>query len=343
VTQHQKLMTVITVLVVAALFYLLKPILAPFLIAALLAYLGDPWVQRLMRWKLPRTLAAALVFIIIMGAVVLLLFFLIPLLGRQASSFSEQLPDILNWLQQSALPWLKQNLPFNIPDVSSMKTMLTTHMQQAGNVALSVGKSGLAVLSWLAKALLVPVVTFYLLRDWNVVVRKTRELLPRRAEKNVVAIVRECDGVLSAFLRGQLWVMLGVAVIYSVGLSIVGLNTAVLLGVMAGVLTIVPYLGIIVGIVAAGIVALVQFHDWLHVLYVAIVFAVGHGIESMALTPWLVGDRIGLHPVAVIFAILVGGHLFGFIGVLLALPVAAIVMVLLRHLKQHYVRSEIYQ
>jgi predicted PurR-regulated permease PerM len=348
VIRQQNLVLVSAIVIIVALFYLLKPILAPFLIAALLAYLGDPWVNRLMHWKLPRTLAALVVFVIIISAVLLLLFLLIPLLGRQTAVFFAQLPAMVNWLQQSALPWINQYFHLNTSsDLQSVKTILTTHWQQAGNVALTVwqtlSRSSLAVVAWLAKALLLPVVTFYLLRDWDVVVAKITELLPPRFAPRVITIVGECDGVLSAFLRGQLWVMLSMAVVYSVGLSLVGLSTALLLGVIAGLLTIVPYLGLTIGIVSASIVALIQFHDWLHVLYVLIVFGVAHIIESMVLIPWLVGDRIGLHPVAVIFALLVGGDLFGFIGVLLALPVAAIVMVLLRHLKQQYVQSQIYQ
>lgn len=346
-TQTQKLTAWLIAVVVIVLFYLLKPIIAPFLIAAFLAYLGDPFVKQLMQFKIPRTLAAILVFVVIMAAILLLVLFLVPLLSRQVTLFFTRLPSILAWFQQIALPWVSQHFNINLSlDPQSLKTIAAQHLQQAGGMAATVwttlSHSGLALLGWLAKLLLIPIVTFYLLRDWDEVVQGIRQLIPRRIEPQTILLVRECDGVLSAFLRGQLSVMLALAIIYSIGLAIVGLDIALLLGVVAGALAIVPYLGIIVGVVVACITALVQFHDWLHPLYVCIVFAVGHLAESMVLTPWLIGGRIGLHPVAVIFAILAGGHLFGFTGVLLALPVAAIVMVLVRHMKRHYVQSTFY-
>ena len=194
----------------------------------------------------------------------------------------------------------------------------------------------------IAELLLIPVVLFYLLRDWDIVWHNFQELLPRHIESKVTQMARECNEVLGAFLRGQMLVILCLVVIYSVGLSIAGINLALLLGTIAAVLTIVPYLGLIVGVITASIVAGVQYHDWTHVVYVLIVFAVGFISENMVLTPWLVGDRIGLHPLAVIFAILVGGHIFGFVGVLLALPAAAVIMVLLRHFKEYYLQSPFY-
>lgn len=346
-TATQKATWGLGIMAVAILAYMLRSVLAPFLIAAFLAYLGDPLVERLTRIKIPRLLAATLVFLIIMAVVVLLLTFFIPLLSRQIALFFNRLPDRLLWLQQAALPLLNQHLGTNISfDLPSIKTLITQHWQQAGNVAVTVwttiSRSGLALIAWLTKLLLIPVVTFYLLRDWDKVLLGIRQLLPRRIEAKAIQLAQECDEVLSAFLRGQLLVMVGLAIIYSLGLAIVGLDLALLVGISAGLLAIVPYLGIIIGILAASIAALIQFHDGIHVLYVVIVFIVGHFIEHFVLTPWLVGHRIGLHPVAVIFAILAGGHLFGFVGVLLALPVAAVVMVLLRHLKQHYVQSGLY-
>jgi predicted PurR-regulated permease PerM len=148
--------------------------------------------------------------------------------------------------------------------------------------------------------------------------------------------------VLAQFLRGQLLVMLALALIYTVGLWIAGLDAAFLIGVLAGLVSFVPYLGFVVGIVLAGFAALIQFGDMMHVVYVVIVFATGQLIEGFVLSPWLVGDRIGLHPVAVIFAVMAGGQLFGFFGVLLALPVAAVVLVLLRHSHELYMQSSLY-
>jgi predicted PurR-regulated permease PerM len=172
---------------------------------------------------------------------------------------------------------------------------------------------------------------------------RVRELLPRRSEAVIVKLAQQSDEVLGAFLRGQLLVMLALAFIYSAGLMMMGLDLALLIGMLAGLVSFVPYLGFIVGILAACVAALFQFQELLPLLYVAIVFGVGQMLEGMVLTPLLVGDRIGLHPVAVIFSVLAGGQLFGFVGVLLALPVAAVIAVLLRYLHTQYKSSALYE
>jgi predicted PurR-regulated permease PerM len=174
------------------------------------------------------------------------------------------------------------------------------------------------------------------------VVRRVHDLLPRRVADTAARLAGEADEVLGAFLRGQFFVMLAMSGIYSVGLWIVGLDVALLVGVIAGLISFIPYMGAIVGISAAGIAALAQFEDSAYLVYVGIVFGVGHLLEGMVLTPRLVGNKIGLHPVAVIFAVLAGGQLFGFLGILLALPVASVVMVLIRHLHDLYKESALY-
>jgi len=347
-TQSQKKWVAIGAVIAVALLYLLRGVLAPFVIAALLAYLGDPLVNRLTALKLPRTLAVIVVFLGIMLIIAILLLVLVPILSRQIASFINSIPVMVNWVQSSALPWLNQRFGMSLQlDLNTVTDTLKQNWQQAGQAANTIWKtlahSGLALVDWIIKLLLIPVVTFYLLRDWDAVVDSARRLLPRSIELKVVALWQECNDVLGAFFRGQLIVMLALCLIFSLGLSIVGLNLALLIGVVAGLFAIVPYLGTAIGVVSALIAAYLQFHDWQHLVYAGIVFAVGHLLEGMVLTPLLVGDRIGLHPVAVIFAILAGGHLFGFVGVLVALPVAAVIMVLVRHLKQQYMQSHLYQ
>ena len=203
--------------------------------------------------------------------------------------------------------------------------------------------SGLALLAWVANLLLIPVVSFYLMRDWDLMVAKLRSLLPRGREGLVVQLFGECHEVLGAFLRGQLLVMLALGVMYATGLMMIGLELGLLIGVLAGLASIVPYLGVVVGLGAAMTAGLFQFGmDVYPLMGIAAVFIVGQMLEGMLLTPLLVGDRIGLHPVAVIFAIMAGGQLFGFTGILLALPVAAVVMVLVRHLHDFYKLSDLY-
>lgn len=347
-TDAQKWLILATVLATGWLLYVLAPVLTPFLIGALLAYLGDPIADRLQRARLSRTLAVIAVFAVMFLAGLVLLLILLPLLQQQLVTLSARLPQVLGWIQTELVPWLGRTLRVEIGsvDIDSLGIALKENWRDAGDllgfVLGKVGDSGQALLAWAAYLVLVPVVTFYLLRDWDALIQGLCSFIPRRYEQTVTALARECDRVLAEFLRGQLLVMLALGVIYSIGLWIAGLEFALLIGMLAGVVSFVPYLGAIVGVAAAGLVAFFQYHDLAHLLYVAIVFGIGQAIEGMLLSPLLVGDRIGLHPVAVIFAVLAGGQLFGFFGVLLALPVAAVVTVLLRFVHQRYMESDFY-
>lgn len=329
--------------------YLLMPILSPFLVGMLLAYLGDPLVDRLERWRLSRTWGVVLVFGVFTLVMLVLLLILVPMLGRQLVRLYQLTPVALDWLQTSLLPWLQ--LQFGLaPDFWRVDRLKVAFADQLGHTTDVVGlvlsratASSLALLAWLGNLLLVPVVSFYLMRDWDLILARLRGLLPRRREGLVVRLLGECHEVIGAFLRGQLLVMLALAIIYGSGLMLVGLELGLLIGVLAGLASLVPYMGFVVGIGAAVLAALVQFGlEPLPLLGIAAVFTVGQLLEGMLLTPWLVGDRIGLHPVAVIFAVLAGGQLFGFTGVLLALPVAAVIMVLLRHVHDLYKLSDLY-
>jgi predicted PurR-regulated permease PerM len=205
-----------------------------------------------------------------------------------------------------------------------------------------VSRGGLGIAMWLTNLVLIPVVAFYLLRDWDRLVAKVDGMLPRSIQPTIAHLARESDSILGAFVRGQLLVMLALGVFYGAGLGLVGLSVGLLIGMVAGLLSFVPYLGFIIGFVAAVVAVLVQYGDWMHLLLVCGVFALGQLLEGYVLVPKLVGDKIGLHPVAVIFAVLAGGYLFGFLGVLLALPAASVIMVLLRYLLERYRMSELY-
>lgn len=346
-TLNQKIFLIILVVVLGYLISLLSPILTPFCIAALLAYLGDPIVNRMGRLGVPRTLAVTIVFILLFSLLTLLLVLLIPLLQEQIALLLNNIPSIITWIQEKAIPWLNQRFGLEATlNLQSLKIAITQYWTEMGNVVAmtwsALTRSGHTIFAWGLNLILIPVVTFYLLRDWDSVLEESRGLLPRRIEPTVMQLIGECDEVLSAFFRGQLLVMLAVGLFYAVGLRIVGLELAWLIGLSAGVLGIIPYLGSILGLLIAGIATLIQLHDPTYLWYVLIVFAIGHVLEAMWLTPLLVGDRIGLHPVAVIFAILAGGQLFGVVGILLALPVAAVIMVLIRHSKRRYLASTLY-
>jgi predicted PurR-regulated permease PerM len=333
----------------AWLLYLLSPILMPFVVAGLLAYLGDPLVDRLEARKLPRTLSVSVVFLAISLALVLLLLILVPRVESQVAKLLVKLPIYLEWVRDHLLPQLAVVLPEDALQIDSQKVRetLAEHWSKAGGVAAavwsSISASGVALLGWLANLVLIPVLTFYLLRDWDHLVDGTHALLPRGSAATWTRLARESDEVLGAFLRGQVMVMFALGVIYTTGLWLVGLDFALLIGMFAGIVSFVPYLGLIVGIVIAGIAAFLQFKGFGELPAVAAVFVVGQLLEGTVLTPRLVGERIGLHPVAVIFAVMAGGQLYGFFGILLALPVAAVVMVLLRHLLSTYRTSTLYQ
>jgi predicted PurR-regulated permease PerM len=332
------------------LLYLLSPILMPFAVGALLAYLGNPLVERLMRLGLSRNWAVSLTFFTLLSSLVLVLIILIPKLWKQVLYVEAKLPTLLRWFNREAAPWLERHLHINIDrriDMDLVGEWLSGYWTEAGtvagNVLTQVAASSISIISLLGMLALVPVVTFYLLLDWDVLLRRFRDLLPRHVEPAVSRLARECDDVLAAFLRGQLLVMVSLGIVYAVGLEIVGLKLALIIGLVAGLGSIIPYFGFAIGIVAATIAAIVQFGNFHAVLLVWGVFAVGQAIEGWVLQPYFVGDRIGLHPVAVIFAIMAGGQLFGFVGMLVALPVAAIIMVLLRHGHALYQQSSLYQ
>ena len=335
------------------LLYRLAPVITPFAISAGLAYLGDPLVDRLerikfIRWPISRTVSVVLVFVLMTGFFGLVLLIVIPLLVEQIRHLVDRVPQITEWLLSEALPWVQAQLGLDAStlDYENVVAAARDYWKEAGTALLgvlgSVSRGGQAAVNWLMNLVLIPVVTFYLLRDWDRLVEGIRQLLPRSVEPTVSKVAGEIDEVLGAFIRGQLLVMIALGVIYALGLWAVGLDLAFIIGMGAGLLSIVPYLGAALGVVAAVIAALFQFGDLLHLVLVLVVFGVGQSLESMFLTPKLVGDRIGLHPVTVIFAVLAGGQLFGFLGILLALPAAAALNVLVRNLHERYRSSAIY-
>ncbi|HJR74194.1 MAG TPA: AI-2E family transporter [Luteimonas sp.] len=331
------------------LIWLLAPVLTPFVMAALLGWLGDPLVDRLQRAGRSRNVAVTLVFVAMALLMILVLALLVPVIEEQISTLIESLPHYRDWIMQTALPWLEARTGFQITawfDLNHLIELVRSNWERAGGVATTVlgylSRSGFALIAWVANIVLLPVLTFFLLRDWDLFVERAASLVPRKHIDTVSQLAKESSDVLGGFLRGQLLVMVILGIMYGVGLWLVGLDLGILIGIVAGLLTFVPYLGPTSGVLFGVIAALVQYGDWKHVAGVLAVFGIGQVIESYWLTPKLVGDRIGLHPVAVIFAVLAGGQLFGFLGMLLALPVAAIANVLLRYAHQRYTHSKLY-
>lgn len=333
--------------VAGLLLYLLGPILTPFVAAAILAYICNPLVQRLYSWKLSRTLAVVMVMGGMLLLFVLLLLIMLPLLEKEIGLFVTRLPEWIEVVRLQLLPQFQQRFGVALEwDAQSVKNLLLSHWQSAGGVAAKLlpwlGNSSGALLALLANLLLTPLAMFYLLRDWNELLARIDHLVPRHWHDKVREIAREVDTILAEFLRGQISVMLLMSLFYVLVLWLVGLEFALPIGLVAGMLVFVPYLGMLLGLLLATLAAGMQFSEFGNVVLVWAVFGAGQLIEGMVVTPWLVGDRVGLHPLAVVFALMAFGQLFGFFGVLLALPLAAILLVALRHARASYLTSSMY-
>ena len=326
----------------------LEPVLMPFLLGALFGYLGDPIADRLEAMGLSRTWSVVICFTVIVLMLLGVTVLLVPLLINQVKVAYGHIPDLIEWIQLVFIPWVVSTFGVDeeIFNASSLKDQLLSQWGTAQNIISELIVRGSAstgnLIALVANLALVPVVGFYLLRDWDILTGKVFRLFPVRYQATTLKLSRECNDVVGAFLRGQLWVMAALAIIYGLGLSMVGLKLALLVALIAGIASIVPYMGFAIGIAAAMAAGYVQFGFDYHLILIFGVFLFGQVIESMVLTPILVGDKIGLHPVAVIFAIMAGGQLFGFVGVILALPVAAIIVVLLRHVHEIYKDTEFY-
>jgi predicted PurR-regulated permease PerM len=333
---------------VGGLLYLLSPILAPFLAGAILAYVLNPLVSRLTGRYVPRVVAVVLVLLVVLAVLVALAFVILPLFVKELRQMSEQLPAFLAWINLRLAPWLSEHfaLEFQL-DTESVKQMaaalLAKNQDLVAALLGSLKMGGLALTAFLVNLLLVPVVLFFLLRDWSALVTRIDAMIPRHLHARALAILGEIDAVLAEFLRGQLLVMLVMSVYYSSALSLTGLEFALPIGVITGLLVIVPYVGAFTGILLGLIAAAMQFGSLAGVAWVALAFASGQALEGWVVTPMLVGERIGLHPVAVIFALLAFGQVFGFFGVLLALPASAALLVTLRHLQGAYLAGPLYR
>ncbi len=332
--------------------YLLKPVVIPFVGAFLIAYLLSPLVDKLHDYGLPRWLSITLVFVGIAVVMTLAVWYLVPLIWEQLKYARDSIPAGIHWVNYTFLPWVSET--FNVDqmeiDTQQFSTVIMDYVQtnySADSVQamlLKLAQSGLNFIQIGGTVVLIPIIAFYFLLDWDRMLDGLRRLIPRRYEANTLHVVGECHSVLGAFVKGQLLVMVLLGVVYAVGLQLIGLEVGLIIGMVAGLASIIPYLGFAVGIIAAVIASLFQFGlDWMQLVLVFVVFMVGQAVEGYILQPFLLGDKIGLSPVAVVFAVLAGAQLAGFLGMLIALPVAAVIVVLLRHVREFYETSQLYQ
>lgn len=331
--------------------YLLKPVVIPFVAAFLIAYLFSPFVDKLEQYKVPRWLSISVVFVGIGVLLTMAFWYIVPLIWKQLTIARDSIPVGINWINSTFLPWVSHT--FNVEpmeiDTEHMSAIVMDYVQTNYStdslqaMALKIAQSGLNFIQIGGTVVLIPVIAFYFLLDWRRMLKNLQDLIPRRYVKNTLIIANECHNVLGAFVKGQFLVMILLGIVYAVGLQIIGLKVGLIIGLIAGLASIIPYLGFAVGIVAAIIATFLQFGlDWMQLVLVLVVFMVGQAIEGYVLQPFLLGDKIGLSPVAVVFAVLAGAQLAGFLGMLVALPVAAVIVVLLRHVREWYEHSQMY-
>src|SRR6185503_9559897 len=334
--------------VLLALVYWLRPVLTPFFLGAVLAYIWQPVVTRLGRCRFPRALSVLVVLVLEALLIALIVLAVLPLLFKELAQVATQMPTVLDRLNQTVGPWISSKLGVDVAlDAASLKEMVTEAIRNSEGLGVAVLNSlrlgGLGLLGLFANLVLTPVVQFFLMRDWELILARIQGLIPPHLQPNVTGFAREADDALSQYLHGQVLVMLVMSVFYTVGLWLTGLDSFLPVGVVTGMLVFVPYVGAATGFVLGTLAAALQFQDWTGVLWVWAVFGIGQVIEGNFVTPKLVGERIGLHPVAVIFALLAFGQLFGFAGLLIALPASAVLLVALRKLKSRYQESTLYR
>jgi predicted PurR-regulated permease PerM len=307
----------------------------------------DPAVEKLQKWKMSRLWATLLVCFLVILIVVPAFAFLGGMIENQVSLLIKATPKYLGLIMEKVKPILV-SLTDRFPDLQSsnieetIKANIGNSLKFVGRVLKALISNSFASINLISLVLIMPVVTFYMLRDWGTFVRKFEELLPKKSKKGIMEIFKEINSIISGFIRGQISVCLILGTFYSVGLKLVGLDLGLLVGFIAGIISFIPYVGSITGFILGVVLAFAQYGDITHVLYVIAVFMCGQFLEGNFLTPKLVGESVGLHPVWVMFALLAGGVLLGFLGLMLAVPMAAIIGVLVRHGVQKYKQSSLY-
>ena len=347
-SQRRNLNWALLAAVAVVLLWLLGPVLTPFVIGAVLAYALHPAVEKLAARCVPRLLAVMLVEIAALVAVAALVLLIVPILSKELPLLNEQLPVLVERINHAVSPWLERMGIHVSLDPANLQEFLIKYLSAnwdegiaAALVSARIG--GSIVVTVIGYVILVPVVLFYLLVDWPFYVLRAIALVPPRLRPRVASFVHDCDVVLGQYLRGQLLVMLLMAAFYSVGLALFGFELAVPVGVFTGLAIFVPYVGFGIGMVLALLAGALQFTGWYGPIAVFVVYGIGQIVEGLFLTPKMVGQRIGMSTLTVIFALFAFGHLFGFVGVLVALPASALIAVATARLRASYTQSSLYK
>ena len=345
--QRQAVFWIIGFVLMMILLNLLSSILLPFVAGMAVAYFLDPVADWLEEHQLSRTTSTTIILLTFFLVTALVITLLFPLLQRQVVELFHMIPGIVETIRTETVPWIEQSIaelpPEMLDDIrNAAKDFASGSVTWFTGMAGKLWNSGLAFFNLLSLIVITPVVAFYLLRDWDLITAKIDTWLPRRPAPVIREQFLEIDRTLAAFVRGQSSVCLTLALIYGIGLTLVGLKSGLLVGLGTGFISFIPYVGAATGLIVGVGIALFQFNEWLPIAMVAGIFIFGQTLESYFLTPRLVGDRVGLHPVWIIFALLAGGALFGFTGVLLAVPVASVLGVLIRFGISRYLESPLF-
>ncbi len=328
--------------------FLMKTVIAPFLAAFILAYFLNPLVKRL-SLIMPRILAITVVYVSCFIVTSTLIIWLVPMLWAQAQLLWESLPRIIAWYNDTGRAWIAQYtdselLPLDLDLISNTALTYFQNNYQVTDVqglVKQVFSSGLTAANNIGLVVLIPILTFYFLLGWDQRLQTWKSAIPKPYTKKVVSIAKDCDDALMNFAKGQFLVMLLLGAVYAIQLQLIGLQLGLIIGITAGIASFVPYLGFGIGIIAALIAGLFQFGlDWVSLGLIFGAFMVGQAVEGYVLQPLLLGDKIGLSPLWVIFAVLAGASLFGFVGMLIALPVSAVINVLFHYAYEAYLGSE---
>ncbi len=342
--QNKFLFWSLLLLIFCFLISTLKPVLMPFVAGIILAYLLDPITNKLEKAGINRTIGTLLTLILAVLIFVPIIFIIISIISSQLSNFAPLIPEYANKLI-GKISILQEEFP--ALEATNIRAYIAENFAKTLNVLVKllqkIFASGASIFNVLSLLLITPIVAFYMLRDWNVFIKKTSDLLPKSSKSKITTQAKEINTTIASFIRGQSMVCICLGTIYAIGLYFCGLELGVLVGFLAGIISFIPYVGSITGFVISMLIAILQFTSIVPILCVASVFMVGQFLEGNFLTPKLVGESVGLHPVWVMFALLSGGALLGFLGLLLAVPIAAIIGVLLKHLIIDYKKSSLYK
>ena len=334
-------------LILIALIVLFKSILTPFVAGFILAYLFNPVANKLEKLGMSRNGATITILLWVIVLIILIIILIAPIIYNQVSELVIKFPNYLHYFNQHIIPLISDKVStLSLTDTETIKVTLQEHISDfitwTGKFITGIVSSGLAIYDIISIIIITPIVTYYLIRDWSKLFRKIKNALPLKHKKTINHQIDKINLTLAGFFRGQGMVCLILGIYYAAGLSLLGLNFGLFIGFITGILTFIPYVGATIGLILSLLIAIFQFGLWQIPLIIMILFAFGQTVESYFLTPRLVGKKVGLHPVWIIFSLLAGAHLFGFVGILLALPIAALIGVLCRFMFELYIKSSYY-